>query len=1556
SIRDLFIHPGIALLAAHIDSQTKGLLFPAIEAVSPRPEKIPLSFSQERLWFIDRLEGSVHYHVPAALRLKGWINKNALTYAFKNIINRHEVLRTVFEESGGNVSQVLMEKDSWQLSVTDGIKYTHDTDAIQASIKQIINTPFDLTKDYTLRADLISLGASEHILVVVLHHIASDGWSMSVLVKELVELYNAKVDGRPAKLASLPFQYADYSIWQQSWLQGEVLDEKLTYWKQKLQDISPLELPTDHVRPAIQRKQGALTGFKIDKRLKTQIDLLSQAQSVTPYMTLLAAFKMLLYRYSGQEDIVVGTGIAGRQQQELEGLIGFFVNTLALRTQVKGDAPFTTLLQAIRTTTLEAYEHQEVPFEKVVDSIVKERDLSRNPLFQVMFMLQNIPEVPELRLGAMDISMYNFEHITSKFDITFTITEVPDGLEVVVEYDTDLYQPGTLERMMRHYENLLYSVVSDPETQIGQLVMLSQEEEKTLLQEFNIAGNGYSWNKSLVDLFEEQVLAGPDKIAIVFEGEELKYGELNRRSNQLARYLQEKGVTADVLVPICLERSPEMVIGILGILKAGGAYVPIDPGYPAERIKYMLEDTRAKVVLSSKSSSAKLTEVSNDLGILALDGEEKAVRKQSDDNLETVIRPGDLAYVIYTSGSTGKPKGVMVGHISLLNYLLNSKTGYINGDEALSGSFIHLSCTFDASLTAMFMPILSGKSIVLSSKNAAEVFEDVNLWKYAPYDFIKITPAHLELIHSKLRDTDGKMLTAKLVIGGEALHASHFSNLIEDGIDIEIINEYGPTEATVGCSTYSFYPVTDKEKITKGISIGKPIDNTQIYILDGASELVAIGVGGEICIAGAGLSQGYLNLAELTAERFVNNPFSKQEGARLYKTGDMGRWLPDGNIEYLGRKDDQVKVRGYRIELGEIENAINGSDQVNRAVVLAKEDSRNDKRLLSYYVPDWQFVRAEEYKHYRQQVAVWKELYEIEYGQTEDATDVDEEFNLIGWNDSFTGSAIPEEQMREWLDDIVSLILSEKPGCVLEIGCGTGLIFYQLAGKVEKYLGTDLSRSSIKQITSRINKGLRGYGPVDLWVSPAHEVNLPEGEQVDTILLNSMVQYFPGEGYMDEVIARSISLLNGKGRIIIGDVRDNRLLEMFKLRLQMQKLQSSSNIQELVWAAEQEVLKEEELCFSPEYFYRLQSLYPQITYVDIAWKQGLFINELTLYRYNVVIYVGVDMSVINPKWENWQHINRQSILNQVNNGSKIIAIKDAPNPRLWKERLISNVLKQKTSGTLGDLSEVIEYEDKETLSIREILKVAETNGYQCHLLLDEDPFKVNVLIEKTGSVRFIGSVYAVDGKIQRDFYTNIPLFNDISAALKKDIRIFLQQSLPDYMIPQDFIAIKELPLTGNGKIDRRFLSQREDVILRNTLNYQPAATVMQQKLVSIWQELLNIERIGIHDNFFDLGGHSLLATRLVSAIRKRLEIEVAIKDVFNNPTIALLSACLEVQTQGLLFPSVEVYPRPEHIPLSFSQERLWFIDRLEGSVQYHIPAVLRLKGSLNFEALGQTLR
>ena len=1449
-----------------------------VQADRDQTQYIPLSFSQERLWFIDQLEGSIQYHSPAAWRLNGPLNKEALFLALKGLINRHEVLRTVFLQEEGKAYQSIRDTGRWQLEIINDSNYYKDQDGLKKYIQGLISKPFDLSKDYMLRAHLVTLSDQENILIVTIHHIASDGWSTSILVKELMELYNANAEDRLPQLPLLPIQYTDYAIWQRNYLQGEILDKRLRYWKDKLDGVAILQLPSDYHRSNEWSNRGAWLEFKIDKLLSNELQTLSRQEGITLFMTLLTAFNVLLHRYSGQEDICVGSPIANRTHKEIEGLIGFFVNTLALRSEVKSGSSFTELLQQIKATTMEAYEYQDVPFEKVVEVVVKERDMNRNPLFQVMMVLQNTPKVDTVSLGEAQLSVEEFEHDTAQFDITFFIAETAEGLRCSINYSIDLYKEATIIRMGDHFKTLLSSIVKNPQQKIGELKMLTEKEEHQLLYDFNDTVVDYPKDKTIVGLFEEQAIKMPEAIAVVFEEEQLTYRDLNERANQLAHYLRRKGIEKETLVPICIERGLDMVIGILGILKAGGAFVPIDPEYPQERISYMLENTEATNILISKKSRSKILSATS-LNIVEIDSEWLKISNEPIVNLQTDTQSHHLAYVIFTSGSTGKPKGVMIEHRSVVNFLMSMA----NDVQFASDSSI-LSVTtfsFDICYLEFFLPLIcGGKLFIVSREVAVDGFKLAeNISDYCP-THMQATPSTWQLLLECEWENKESII---IMIGGEAVKETLKDKLTKIG---RVFNLYGPTETTIWSAIKK---LDDNHKV----SIGKPIANTSIYIVNDQQQLCPVTIAGEIYIGGGGLSRGYLNHPELTAEKFINHPFCK--GERVYKTGDLGKWLPDGNIEYIRRKDDQVKIRGYRIELGEIESALLKSKLVNQATVLVREDKENNKRLVGYYIPTLQVIKAKEHELSANKVNSWQEVYEAEYTNTE--TGVEEEFDIDIWKDSFTGEPIPAEHMREWLADIVQIILNEKPEHVLEIGTGSGLIYYQLAGKVKKYIGTDFSTSSINRIRENIKKGLKDYGPTELKVCAAHEVLLEKDEQVDTIILNSIIQYFPCEDYMNEVVGKSISLLKGKGRIIIGDVRDNRLLGLFKARLRIAKRPNALAIQEFEWLVEQDLLKEEELCFSPYYFYHLKSVYKEITHIEIKWKQGVFINELTSYRYNVIIHVGVEEEMIEPHWQKWQDIaDKQTVIDQLQQGTGTIALKEVPNPRLWQEQFLSKAQKDKSVSTVGDLVTIIDKEESESIQVKEILTIAQANGYTHRLLLDQNPFKVNVLMELKPSKSFIQHPYREKDYNPDILSTNIPLFSDINLLLQKDLRSILRSSLPEYMIPSELIALRKMPLTNNGKIDRKFLSQREERAVANKFNYEPPHTIIEHSLVKIWQELLGIDSIGINENFFELGGHSLLAMRVLAAIRQELKIDLRIKDLFQYTTIKDLSKYVDIQT------------------------------------------------------------
>ncbi|MBE8998846.1 amino acid adenylation domain-containing protein [Nostoc sp. LEGE 12447] len=956
-LRELFTSATVFELARSIEQLQQQDLELVSPPILPRAEnaELPLSYAQQRLWFLDQFEpNNAIYNIPMALRLVGTLNQVALEQSLYEIINRHEALRTNFVTVNGKPSQIIQTQTNWTVSVV-GLKHLSTTEqeiAMQQLARQQAIEPFDLANQELVRTTLLVLSETEHILLVCMHHIVSDGWSMGVFIQELAALYNAYSQAQPSPLVPLPIQYADFALWQRQWLQGDVLQSQLSYWQQQLKDAPALLcLPTDRPRGSVQTFAGGHQEFALSVELSNKLTKLSQEQGCTLFMTLLAAFDTLLYRYTGTEDILVGSPIANRDRSEIEGLIGFFVNTLVMRTNLAGNPSFSELLGRVREMAMEAYTYQNLPFEMLVEALQPHRDLSHTPLFQVMFALQNVP-LSEVELPGLSVTPLMAESITAKFDLTLLMQNTGNGLVGVWEYNTDLFDASTIERMSGHFVTLLEGIVANPEQQISQLPLLTEVEQHQLLVEWNDTQADYPLDKCIHQLFEEQVDSTPDAVAVIFENQQLTYQQLNSRANQLAHYLKSLGVSADVLVGICVERSIEMVVGLLGILKAGGAYVPIDPNYPQERIRFILQDCGAKVLLTHSQLKLGAGDWGSGTGnketfpqspsILYLDRDNFA--NQSTENPSRQSQPDDLAYVIYTSGSTGKPKGVQLPHRGLSNYLHWAKDYYAVAQG--QGTPVQSSLSFDATITSLYLPLICGRTTILvREKQELQLLADI-VKQNNHLSLVKITPSHLEILNQQIEpDTMPNRVNA-FVLGGEALHANQIIPWLTHAPDTRLINEYGPTEAVVGCCVYE---ATGKRDLASDLLIGQPIANVRIYILDNQNQLLPVGIPGELCIAGAGLARGYLNRPELTAEKFIElDLFGKKE--RIYKTGDLARWLPDGNLEYLGRIDNQIKIRGFRIELGEIEALLNQHDDVQASVVTAREDTPGDKRLVAYVV------------------------------------------------------------------------------------------------------------------------------------------------------------------------------------------------------------------------------------------------------------------------------------------------------------------------------------------------------------------------------------------------------------------------------------------------------------------------------------------------------------------------------------------------------------------------------------------------------------------------------
>jgi len=903
------------------------------------------SFGQQRLWMVDQLlSDKSAYNDPRAVRLTGPLDVRALEAALCEIVRRHDVLRTSFALVDGELRQVVAPASAQVLQVEDlsGLAANEREACARRLAKAEAALPFDLARGPLIRIRVLRLAVEEHWLLVTQHHVITDRWSAAVFARELSRLYVAFSRGEDSPLRELPVQYADYADWQRELLAGEKLEGLLSYWATALAELPVLDLPTDRPRPPVASFEGERVEFKIAQELAQGLKALGHRQKATLFMTLLAAFHVLLHRLTGQEDIAVGVPIAGRNRLELEELIGFFVNSLVLRGDLRGDPSFRAYLARVRSVALDAYAHAELPFEKLVERLAPSRDLSSNPLFRVAFQLANTPPIELELMGLVTQRVEGVSPETAKFDLMLAMNETADGLLARWEYSTDLFDAATIERMAGHFETLLGGIVADAEQCIGQLPLLNAAERRRLLVQWNDTAIDYPRDRCIHQLFEAQVARTPGAVAVVFEDEALTYAELNARANQLARHLIALGAGAETLVGICMERSLEMVVGLLGILKAGGAYVPLDPTYPQQRLAFMLEDTAAPILLTQQRLLVRLPQYQG--RVVCLDRDARDIDAHGNADLDTATTVESLAYVIYTSGSTGRPKGVMIEHRSLVNYVhwLESSFPLAPTDRVLQSTSIG----FDTSILEVFWPLFAGAPLELAQPEAQRSAEElIELARRKGITVLQVVPSMLGAIVEG-RGIAGIGSLRRVFTAGEALGAELVRRFHSQSA-AELVNGYGPTETTV----YSTFFRCNAVHAAQPVPIGHPVSNTRIYVLDRHGEPVPIGVPGELCIGGAGLARGYLNRPELTAEKFVPDPFAARPGARMYRTGDLARYRADGNIEFLGRIDHQVKIRGFRIELGEIEAVLAEHAAVRQAVVLAREDTPGDKRLAAYIVP-----------------------------------------------------------------------------------------------------------------------------------------------------------------------------------------------------------------------------------------------------------------------------------------------------------------------------------------------------------------------------------------------------------------------------------------------------------------------------------------------------------------------------------------------------------------------------------------------------------------------------
>jgi len=907
-----------------------------------RPDRLPLSFAQQRLWILDRLDpGSAAYNVTSTMWLNGHLDIDVLQRSIGEIVNRHESLRTIIAEDDEGPYQVIQPPSDITIDMQQTSRFASEQRhemAIEIA-RQEAKKPFNIASGPMLRSTLIQVDDEKHLLVINAHHIAIDGWSLGIVYDELAQLYAAFLENKPSPLPELPVQYVDYTLWQRELLEGEVLQKQLDYWQKCFESRPPvMELPTDRPRPAVQSHQGTVIRRVLPSALYESLKQLSRQEGVTPFMSLLAAFQILLLRYTGQPDLVVGVGVANRGRQELESLVGFFVNTLALRADLSGNPGFRELLAKIRGITLDAYSHQDLPVERLIEELKLERNLSHSPLFQTMLFFQNFPaqaiELPGLTLVPVDFDSIHAG--TARADLTLFASEAEDGLGLFFEYATDLFDESTIDGFAQHLVRLIASIVANPSANIGELDILPPEERKQLLIDWNDTACDFGSANTVHELIEQQAARTPDAIALEYGDEKLSYRQLDDQATRLAKVLVEKGAKPGDMIGLFLDRSTRMLVAMLGILKTGAAYVPMDPGYPVERLNFMTEDSDIRLLVTERSLASE-SPTFNGQSVLVEDAISSDNGLQND-VLKNLANPEASAYVIFTSGTTGRPKGVQIPHRAVVNFIGSmAKTPGMTASDTICAV---TTLSFDIAVLELLLPLTVGARIVIADRTtASDATSLAKLIETSRSTIMQATPATWRML---LESGWAGNSNLRILSGGEALSNELAERLLHCGR--ELWNLYGPTETTVWSAL---------EQVQSGnafISIGKPIANTQIYIVDSRQQLLPVGIPGELLIGGQGVASGYLGRPDLTDDKFIPDNFGLNKNARLYRTGDLARWHRDGRLEVLGRIDNQVKLRGFRIELGEIESVLAEHPSVGQAVVICREDRPGDKRLVAYVI------------------------------------------------------------------------------------------------------------------------------------------------------------------------------------------------------------------------------------------------------------------------------------------------------------------------------------------------------------------------------------------------------------------------------------------------------------------------------------------------------------------------------------------------------------------------------------------------------------------------------
>ncbi len=1567
-----FDNPTPAALASHLAGRLGGATAPVIAdrrdegrrkplVAGPRPAVVPLSFAQQRMWFRNRFEGGVAtYTEPAALRISGALDVEALGAALDDVIARHESLRTIFPDMGGVPFQQVLPARAGMWRRGGAAVVSLPEPDVADELAALAGDRFDLSADIPIRAQIYSVAPEQHVLGIVPHHIAFDGWSLAVMARDVGQAYRARRRGQAPGWAPLAVQYADYTLWQRECLgdlsdPDSVIAAQLRYWRQELADLPQVvSPPADRARPPVPSYGGDEVQLRIDPQPWAGVKALAAAHNATPSMVLQAVLAVLLHLAGVGEDVVQGASIAGRLDEALDDLVGFFVNTWVLRVGVRATDRFSEVLERVRHKALDAYRNQDVPFDLLVEQLNPVRSAAHHPLFQVAMVFQNMV-LPEMPLEGVSVEVEVVPTGTAKCDLHFQLSEMPTENPAapmasgMVQYATDLFDRASIERLVTRFGRVIEAVVADASLVVGDVSLLDRGERDLVLSQWSGAGVGAPVGVAQ-ELLAAAVAADPDAVAVIDGERVVSYRELDEWSTRWARVLIEAGVGPERAVGVAMDRCVELVVAWWAVVKAGGAYVPVDRAHPVERVAAVLDAVAAVCVLTCGVDTVPGAgerpvlrgDVPDGLGMSA-----RSAQAITDADRLAPLTVDNTAYVIFTSGSTGVPKGVAVTHAGLLGLAAAQRAVFGLGADARL--LMVAAPTFDASVFELLWAVGSRAALVVAPSQA---YAGEQLTAFAQGQRVStavLTPTVVATLdRARLDGLDTLMAV------GEACPQELVAAWAPGR---RMFNGYGPTESTIWATCSA--PLSAGQPV----GIGAPLPGVCALVLDARLNPAPIGVVGDLYLGGPALARGYVGRVGLTAERFVANPFGGPfgvAGARMYRTGDLVRWSPDGTLDYLGRADAQIKLRGQRIELGEIENTLLGCPHVTRAAATVHHGDTG-AHLVAYITLDrattmFRADSADKAIEDAETGEEWQHLSDELYGAEVEVSGFGMDFR--GWNSSYTGEPIPLAEMIEWRSATVDRIMALEPRRVLEIGAVSGLVLSQIAPHCEHYVGTDMSAVVIDNLARSLERlQIEWRDRVQLLTQPAHVTEGLPRDYYDTIILNSVVQYFPNAGYLAEVIDKALDLLAPGGALFIGDVRNHTLQGAFQTAIALARTTTSDTIDgaEIRQRVQRALLGETELLLAPEFFTSWAGERASVAGLDIEVKRGSADNELNRYRYDVVVHktpTAVCSLATAPAWA-WPDCAGLGGLHDrlVSERPSTVRVTDIP-----RAGLIGDVDIEAALAAGLPLSEALAQDSAavDAAIPEQLHQLGETTGYHVGVTWGAQAGTLDaVFIARTAAHRrhappLTGLYLPPAGDHLRGTQANDPH----TTAKVSAVRQRLSAWLPDYMVPEHIVVLEEFPLSASGKLDRKALPAP----VFGAAAFRAPQTEIEKIVAGVFAEVLGLDRVGLDDDFFALGGDSLIATRVSARLQLALGREVPVRYLFDAPTVGGHAEYLYRHRGGPARPPLRGMARPQRVPLSHAQQRLWFLNRFDGGfAAYNMPGAFAVSGALDVEALGAAL-